>query len=1339
MKKFLSLVLALVMTMSLVTISAGATEYKDLTDKDEIQYEEAVAVLNRLGIITGYSDGSFQPKKELTRGAAAKIIVSLLIGTEAASNLVASSAPYTDVPVNHTFAGVISFCKTSNIINGYQDGSFKPDGSLSGFAFSKMLLGALGYKGELEGFTGAGWNMKVAALGNEAGLFDRLSFKGNETVNREQACQLALNTLKATLVEYSGGMNVTNGNQTVVVNPNRSYKTSNQDFATNINAKTAANSSEYYTVEFGEEHFVDLRLEHDKKDPTDNDLGQPSAEWSYKKVTIGTYALEPDFRYTELVAHNDNSSTDASKVRALGLNGYEVNGSTQLWLNGYASSYTMAKVSEIADFTDNGTVVEVYVSETDADLITDVVVIQSALVEVKRIGSDYVTLGKYDTDGADTHAPKEGYNREAFDVANDKGLAGSKTYNDIQAEDRGYSVLSGLKAGDKVVVVPVAEDHGNARFDIWEAYVPETVTGALTRVDTYGSSASNRGTIGLTVGGTSYKAAEWNKDIIEIDGEAVKVTKKDVTLTLDKYGNALLAEDVGKTEEYMVVGYYYDSLIDGRLVKFVHGWDMNGNEVDLNLGRDPQVGDGDAEDYAKPGDLVRYENATSGSADWLLKDGSEPGNDAKIYAVDHGATTNTYQITAYNTRVALTEASGRYKHNTKVDLANPIDVASGIKFIYVEFNDDDEVESVEVRSGVQAASNQELRAYHGGTATDGVFLAGTGGQWDTAQAYVSGENNGADNKNNASVKAVVIKRESNTAISSNLLYIRDYLGSAQKSDSTGKIIYGYTVVMNTADGLAGEAKTIYSYENLSVGDFASYSEVQNDQVSDFYKLREHTNRFGKTTTTFVAEVASILASNDNIIVLDGTSYKAPDGSAIKENGVERNPEVGRISYDANNDKQIGELVNRVRVSGKTQWVDLTPNHIASTKDLKDFKDVKLAMVVNDNVESDGFRDVAMIIVQEATRKDGSEGGSSSVGGVTATVKLGSSGRPVVEFEVTKPAWAADDATATVSVGILVDGVQADTATTTTTGGKVSALGASTYREGTVLGVGAPTITWNKVKVTTDATLPEGTVVADSVATGADNTISVKLPNGVYNAAIVEVKQNDATLTSTCSPTFDGTAFDVTVTGTITEGYPVVVVFSGMTEAPVTNNVSVAVTTTGWSTAFANTTALSGTDVTVTLTGPKVATATAGTDLKTAFGLVGTPAGLAVKEAKVTTQGVAEVTAVTEVRKSYTIPAAADGAHYTADEITAMEAAIDALLDGGTGDKSLYTSDVGGGNTAAALPTAGDASTTDTIWVQTTAPVTAVAGTKAVITLKFVMPREAVNITNITVDSSALTP
>ena len=58
MKKFLSLVLALVMTMSLVTVSAGA---KDFTDSSKIKYKEAVDVMSAVDVIDGYADGAFNP------------------------------------------------------------------------------------------------------------------------------------------------------------------------------------------------------------------------------------------------------------------------------------------------------------------------------------------------------------------------------------------------------------------------------------------------------------------------------------------------------------------------------------------------------------------------------------------------------------------------------------------------------------------------------------------------------------------------------------------------------------------------------------------------------------------------------------------------------------------------------------------------------------------------------------------------------------------------------------------------------------------------------------------------------------------------------------------------------------------------------------------------------------------------------------------------------------------------------------------------------------------------------------------------------------------------------
>ena len=85
MKKFLSLVLALVMTMSLVTVSAGA---KDFTDSTKIQYNEAVDVMSAVKVIDGYAEGDFRPTATLTRGAAAKIICNLILGPTTASALV---------------------------------------------------------------------------------------------------------------------------------------------------------------------------------------------------------------------------------------------------------------------------------------------------------------------------------------------------------------------------------------------------------------------------------------------------------------------------------------------------------------------------------------------------------------------------------------------------------------------------------------------------------------------------------------------------------------------------------------------------------------------------------------------------------------------------------------------------------------------------------------------------------------------------------------------------------------------------------------------------------------------------------------------------------------------------------------------------------------------------------------------------------------------------------------------------------------------------------------------------------------------------------------------------
>ena len=68
MRKFLSLVLALAMAMSLVVVNTSAKEF---TDSGDLNYKEAVDVISEIGVVDGYTDGSFNPQGGLTRGAAA--------------------------------------------------------------------------------------------------------------------------------------------------------------------------------------------------------------------------------------------------------------------------------------------------------------------------------------------------------------------------------------------------------------------------------------------------------------------------------------------------------------------------------------------------------------------------------------------------------------------------------------------------------------------------------------------------------------------------------------------------------------------------------------------------------------------------------------------------------------------------------------------------------------------------------------------------------------------------------------------------------------------------------------------------------------------------------------------------------------------------------------------------------------------------------------------------------------------------------------------------------------------------------------------------------------------
>ena len=541
MKKFLSLVLALVMTMSLVTVSAGA---KDFTDNSKITYKEAVDVMSAVKVIDGYAEGDFRPTATLTRGAAAKIICNLILGPTTASALVADAAPYKDVPTNHTFAGYIAYCQKEGIISGYADGTFKPAATLTGYAFMKMLLGALGYDSAIEGYTGANWSIAVAKQAINAGLNKSLkgSFNGVKAVTREEACLYAFNTLKATMVEYDNRIVVGEGSSAVAISGVRKDLTWNKGTLNDGKIKKDG------YVQFGEQYFEKLV----RTDDTD-DFGRPTNNWTYDKKDIGNY-VNTDLltaSYTAKVKGGDVYSDIGSNACDFALT-YWVDG---VKLDKKALSVEADKLVKKNDDTMNstgkGVLTEIYV-DTDAEETT-VVVINTYLAEVS----------------ADYNTKTEDVRLDVYTGVKKAAAAGqtpttiSTTYT-VESED--VDGLEKLKEDDMVLVTI-------AKGDVMTVTPVETVKDvAITSYSTDYADADKKDEYKLTkltAGGNKYETAKKAFEDAEVlyDYNVEQLDDATFDLYLDPYGYVIGARQVDGDDNFMfVVGYDRSSTVLAKAV-----------------------------------------------------------------------------------------------------------------------------------------------------------------------------------------------------------------------------------------------------------------------------------------------------------------------------------------------------------------------------------------------------------------------------------------------------------------------------------------------------------------------------------------------------------------------------------------------------------------------------------------------------------------------------------------------------------------------------------------------------------------------------------------------------
>lgn len=104
-------------------------------------YNNAVSTLCHMGVLGGYSDGTFRPNAPITRAEFAKIAVSF-----AQTNGSAVYSYFTDVKTTDWFAPYVTTAKDSGLIEGYSDGSFKPENRITRAEACAIVNRVLGRK-----------------------------------------------------------------------------------------------------------------------------------------------------------------------------------------------------------------------------------------------------------------------------------------------------------------------------------------------------------------------------------------------------------------------------------------------------------------------------------------------------------------------------------------------------------------------------------------------------------------------------------------------------------------------------------------------------------------------------------------------------------------------------------------------------------------------------------------------------------------------------------------------------------------------------------------------------------------------------------------------------------------------------------------------------------------------------------------------------------------------------------------------------------------------------------------------------------------------------------------
>ncbi|MBE7023040.1 MAG: S-layer homology domain-containing protein [Ruminococcaceae bacterium] len=330
-----------VIAMMLTTVAFGAT-YSDVAE--DSAYFEAVETLNKLGIVTGYEDGTYKPEDGVTRAEMAALVSRIQgFGDTAGAN---ANTNFVDVPASHWASGYVASAASMGIINGYGDGNFGPEDNVLFEQAVKMVMATLGYTAYAEyngGYPG-GYMAAAQRYNVTAGVSN--ATMGTEA-NRGTIAQLLANAIDTPLMTQKGWN--TNGEVEYQINDgkdNTDYKTLMSENLGVVKIRGIVEETPFTDLDDAKDidteedavvviDIVDTYDSSNKDFPTDNDgdyigsidtflVGESDAA-DYLGMSVIAYVQEVDDEYEIVSIVADTARNDMLEMELTQFN--RINGS----------------------------------------------------------------------------------------------------------------------------------------------------------------------------------------------------------------------------------------------------------------------------------------------------------------------------------------------------------------------------------------------------------------------------------------------------------------------------------------------------------------------------------------------------------------------------------------------------------------------------------------------------------------------------------------------------------------------------------------------------------------------------------------------------------------------------------------------------------------------------------------------------------------------------------------------------------------------------------------------------------------------------------------------------